>query len=125
MKGFHVQSFPSLLLEELHNHIYLKDQVAESRIQMMAKNPDYMQERLESLQTEQLQSDSQIVDGDPSQDSFTHMKSIIKSLYVLNALPESLKMLCDRISAEIQSVILRCIQETKVKPEYVDRFSSF
>ena len=84
----------------------------------MVKNPEYMQERLETLQSEHFYTDMQEIDGDPEQDSFTYIKNLLKSLYVMNALPDALKMISDRVPSEVQAVILRCIQEARNKPEY-------
>ena len=88
----------------------------------MAKNPDYMQDRLETLNTEQFFTDMQEIDGDPEQDSFTYIKNLLKSLSVMNALPDALKMISDRVPSEVQAVILRSIQEVKNKPEYIIYF---
>ncbi|KAJ3108836.1 hypothetical protein HDU97_010108 [Phlyctochytrium planicorne] len=97
-------TLPETLLEELHNHIYLKSPFSLDRIDKQVQF-DF------SKFVGDKEKVSEDLEMNPESDSFLYMGSLLESLYILGRLPDAMEIVRERLPVEIYYVVERTIQE--------------
>ncbi|KAJ3217398.1 hypothetical protein HDU67_007981 [Dinochytrium kinnereticum] len=105
---------PESLLEELHNHIYLKSPFSLDRIGKgvdCGKTPKSATEGLNGLKLSSFAKISEDLDLNPESDSFSYMKTLLESLFIIGRLPDAIEIVRERLPVEVYYVVERTIQE--------------
>ncbi|KAI9476110.1 MAG: Sec8 exocyst complex component-specific domain-containing protein [Benjaminiella poitrasii] len=123
-----------LLIEELHNHLYLKNSYCENRrivyspqqqdLPEISIKPREFKELKPSNVSKEQKEDSEIfsmendilvedLDKNPETDSYYYMEIIMESLSVLGDIPAALQTIQERLSVEIHALIDRTISEVE------------
>ncbi|KAI8850248.1 hypothetical protein BC829DRAFT_389576 [Chytridium lagenaria] len=100
-------TLPETLLEELHNHIYLKSPFSVDRLSKLSSFSKYSEQRLWVLKMKIIED----LDRNPESDSFNYMKALLESLFVLGRLPDAIEIVRERLPVEVYYVVERTIQE--------------
>ncbi|KAI7903171.1 uncharacterized protein BX663DRAFT_433609 [Cokeromyces recurvatus] len=109
-----------LLIEELHNHLYLKNSYCDNR--WFAYTPQ--QEDLPEItikprifeDIKPTNHSNEDLDKNPETDSYYYMEIIMESLLVLGDIPAALETIQERLPIEIHSLIDKTISEVEQRP---------
>ncbi|KAI8878211.1 hypothetical protein K501DRAFT_196399 [Backusella circina FSU 941] len=117
-----------MLIEELHNHIYLKNSYSDNRWsvytqrqqdlpQITIKPRTFKQANEEKDAPDMFSVENDILaedpDKDPETDSYYYMEIIMESLCVLNEIPTALETIKERLAVEIHQLVDKTIGEVE------------
>eukprot|EP00842_Homolaphlyctis_polyrhiza_P004042 jgi/Hompol1/4639/HPOL_001819-RA len=122
------------IVEELHDHIYLKTPMSLARLEAMILISRENVEMMDGSEFQffspakiahvEKQIRSEIIDDfeiNPELDTFRHIQSLVESLAILDRLSDALEILGDRMSQEVFLVVEKTIDEVEYNSMVVQK----
>ncbi|CAG8500956.1 8518_t:CDS:10 [Ambispora leptoticha] len=116
-------SLHEVLIEELHNHLYLKSPYCASRwfrytkeqnsLPMPATDWNSEKESRKSSSGLSSKNKKNLSDRNPESDSFYYIEIIIESLALLGLLPEAMEMITQRLPLELYQLVDKTVAEVE------------